>query len=1753
MALDPGRLTTDLIGDYGSYLSTRFHLRHEGLRRQFSELLATDRRLHSGPFLELMPPFRPGASVKELVEQGVLDRALLDVTAEELHLDRPLYSHQQRAIEKVQRGRNVVVATGTGSGKTESYVLPIVSHLLAVKSAERQVPAKVRALLVYPMNALANDQLRRIRQLLSGSPNLTFGRYTGETPKERGKGLQRFREMWPKEKVIPNELKSREEMWASPPDILMTNFAMLEYLLVRPQDSVFFDEGVAEHLRFIVFDEVHTYDGAKGTEIAMLLRRLKDRVGIRERGRVTCIATSATLGGGHDFPDVASFATDLFDERFEWTTDPERRDVVEADRVPYTRPADVWPRKTPFFADLAAVMERPAQERLVAFREVVSRAEIPDHARTVALAELESVDGAGSGRPTETEWDWGSETQAAETAEEISSSRWARALWHLLRGDSRVVALNEACTSKARSLSDVEAEVFAGDSVPSADRRRMLLALVTLTSMAREDENSLPLVRARYHFFLRALEGGFVCLGDHSGGGPRLFLERRTTCPEHPGHRTFELGVCRRCGESFLVGSLATDPETHRHFVGSEDPTEDAIDDDPSEGRGRLFLALTPGAADAADDDEIDEDTAKGEEFVAVTVCVRCGVLGDRGAEGFCGCEGKALPRDVLRVKTKGAGAVACPSCSARSRQREVVQTLYTGTDEPVAEIATTVFQSANTDYMRGQGEKKKLLTFSDSRQDAAFFAPYLETLYKAALRRHVLLELIEGVDGPLAVNDLASRLEHRIDKETWLGEQATSDSKSQEAWRWVMAELLHTTKDRRSLEELGLVSFSLRRFKDVPPPPPLLKAPWNLTPDEAWLMVEVLLNSLREHHVVSLPAGLKGDDAVFLPGRGDAYVALKRASGDTITRSWVPQVSHLSNTRLDFLWRFAKKRGIQISELGLKTFLEQLFERYLAAPSGTFVQKYLDRYSNDTRRGVVFQLATRGWQVTAGHLAGSVYECDRCGVRRFGSLSGVCPTYRCDGELKNEAGPGASRADHYRRRYREIGALWMIAREHTAQLDSETASGYQNLFYTGGIDVLSCSTTFELGVDLGELETILLRNVPPTPANYAQRAGRAGRRSGAAAFVVTYAQRRSHDLTYFNDPIRMIAGRVRPPAFRLDNERIVRRHLYATAWSAFFAAHPSAFGNGQIKHLFGADAGSGSQVAVLEDFFRARPERLRDSLRRVIPATLQASLGVGEWRWADDLLTRATMSVSRLVLDYERECGHYIQAEREASETGNHKRASLYQWIRRTVQMRHLLGVLANHGLFPKYGFPVDVVGLEIQRDALKAIERKGAGNQLDDFGLELQRDLKLAISEYAPGSEVVAAGYVWRSAGVKVYPDRRLPEVPYYACPCGAFQLVAAGDEPDSCPHCGESHKSARAGRFVKPEFGFVTSSDVPKRSTTRRPARQFASRLAFAEFMGARPLEYVERWPGIRVGEPRPARLVSINSGKFRRGFRICQSCGFAEPVPFGAAAIPREHKSPRGTACRGDITFSVDLGHDFITDVLELRLTSAKAMKKAGWWTVAYAVAEGAASALGIKREDLDVTVRIALDGGYSVFLIDSVPGGAGHVMRIHEHLPLVLRRALERVSGCRCEETTSCYECLRTFSNQRMHSQLVRGVARDFIAMALKRAGATPAAPSAGDALSLVLDEELQEAVRAMVLRGIPVPEVGYEFVDDVGRVSGELELAWPESSVGVTGPTGTGPDGWTVLSTAEAIANPGVLEAALRLAPQCSAAMITPP
>ncbi len=328
-SFDPLATSNLIVEGYRRYLKSLLPVRDPGIATALDHEIAHS-QLTKGPLLEAVPPYEHGATLANLVAEGVLNPAFAGLASRAVPLDRPLYRHQEQAIRKITAGRNVIVATGTGSGKTESFLLPILDALTA-EHAEGTLGPGVRALLLYPMNALANDQIKRLREALAVAPHITFGRYVGATPRTAREAAEKFAVLNPGQPRLPNELLSRAEMRDTPPHILLTNYAMLEYLLLRPADLDLFEGAHGGHWSFIAVDEAHVYDGAKAAELATLLRRLRDRIA---RGRpLRCIATSATVGD--DPHAVTTFAHRLFDAEFDWVPDDEfRQDLIGATRRP---------------------------------------------------------------------------------------------------------------------------------------------------------------------------------------------------------------------------------------------------------------------------------------------------------------------------------------------------------------------------------------------------------------------------------------------------------------------------------------------------------------------------------------------------------------------------------------------------------------------------------------------------------------------------------------------------------------------------------------------------------------------------------------------------------------------------------------------------------------------------------------------------------------------------------------------------------------------------------------------------------------------------------------------------------------------------------------------------------------------------------------------------------------------------------------------------------------------------------------------------------------------------------------------------------------------------------------------------------------------------------------------------------------------------------------------------------------------------
>lgn len=1622
MPLDPIQMTNVITDSYLSYLSTTFYLRDSALRKQFEKELRQPDRLIKGPILEATPPFEPGSTLESLIQAGILSPRFRWLRTDRLPMERPLYRHQEEAIRKlVVERRNVVVTTGTGSGKTETFLVPILNHLFE-EERDGQLGPGVRALLLYPMNALANDQMVRLRELLAHYPTITFGRYTGETEERTQPAVEKHRLMFHSE-PLANERVSREQMREAPPHLLLTNYAMLEYLLLRPDDNVFFDGPHAQFWHFLVLDEAHTYSGAKGIEMAMLLRRLKDRVVDGEKGRLQCIATSATLGKGEqDFPAVVQFAQQLFGEAFTWNAgDPNQQDVIQATRLRLsTGHSREW---------------RPDPSLYVRWQAQIAEE------RDTLLGELIEA-GIEAGLP---------ESALRRLAEAEMGQPWQRFLYKVLSRDASLSHLRQRLEEGPGYVATLASELFG----KSADARRQLIALVDLAARAKPGPHDLPLLPARYHLFVRAVEGVYLTLRPK----PQIFLERREYA-EIEGRRVkvFEGATCRQCGATYLVGERE---EVNGQYVFKQPGTKYY----ESASNLHFYLVLNGTIQRTeVDEDELalysDEDEIHESYF---KLCAACGAI-DRAdlLSPLCRCD-QANTVTVMEVSSKEGSVHICPACGSRS-PLNLVWRFLTGNDATASVLATAVYQELPPPSKNQQAQTevepeddwsstapsdssmiapdgtdtagRQLLVFSDSRQAAAFFAPYLNRTYSQILRRRLILKTLEEnrekvLTNRWRVQDLVTPLQSSASRAGLFTGMSPQEQET-EVWKWLLYELLALDR-RNSLEGLGCLGFALVKPERWRAPKPLLQ--WELSEEEVWTLFQILLDSFRTKGAIHFPDIVAPDDGFFAPRNREIFFCAKlpqgkRSNAYRNVMGWEPTRPGALNARTDFLMRLHKQGlGRDLDNNTAQIILRQIWQKSLAFGDTTSCwSNHVSAFMLDGG-DVAYRIKPTVWELRPGLVDPSLkwYRCDTCHNLTSLNLRNICPTYQCNGTLR-ECDPAIEfRDNHYRRLYAEIKPIKMDAQEHTAQLTSEAAADLQMRFMTGEVNVLSCSTTFEMGVDVGELEAVFMRNVPPSAANYVQRAGRAGRRASSTAFALTFAQRRSHDLTHFRDPLRMVSGEIKAPYFEIANEKIVRRHVYATALAAFWKQQPETFGNVDIFFFQSAPNG----IEQLREFLAQRRTSLQHSLQRIVPNELHQTLDIDGWGWVPGLLDEEegvlTKAGERVITDVKQ-----LMEARDRLIQQNRPSDYILR-VARTMREKDIISYFSSQNVIPKYGFPVDVVSLQILHHAEEAKR------------LELDRDLRIALSEYAPSSQVVAGGKLWTSRYLKRLPDRGWVRYNYAVCDrCRRYQrsLADTGTRLTVCQSCGEPLSGRNQGTFIVPEFGFMTAVKAPEKPGETQPERTYSTRTYFSgEAKDGARLELTFGDITLTSIPASEGRLAVINHAGYR-GFKVCHSCGF---TLLGDENYKGPHKTPWQSECNGTLRRTF-LGHEFHTDILQLRIDGCTNTDHGFWLSLLYALLEGSSEALDIDRQDLDGCLYAYAGNPYcpAIVLFDDVPGGAGHVHRIgqtEQTLRSVLQCALEKLSRCECggtEGDTSCYGCLRTYRNQWCHDELQRGPVIDFL-------------------------------------------------------------------------------------------------------------------
>jgi hypothetical protein len=629
-----------------------------------------------------------------------------------------------------------------------------------------------------------------------------------------------------------------------------------------------------------------------------------------------------------------------------------------------------------------------------------------------------------------------------------------------------------------------------------------------------------------------------------------------------------------------------------------------------------------------------------------------------------------------------------------------------------------------------------------------------------------------------------------------------------------------------------------------------------------------------------------------------------------------------------------------------------------------------------------------------------------------------------------------------------------LFIKEHTAQLSRKESADYQQQFIDNKINALSCSTTFEMGVDVGELETVFMRNVPPSPANYAQRAGRAGRSKNAAAFALTYAKLSSHDFTYYKEPPKMISGRIMPPKFDIENEKVVMRHIYAVALSYFFDDTEYNHNNPDVF----LNQGGYDRLCKLLNV--NKPKALRDLLIKSFPE-MYKHFGIEDYAWTPKLIGPEGV-LQLLVEEYHETIKNLNKLRDGYRKDGDDGEAAK---IGRSINQYNnfqLIEFLARGNVLPKYGFPVDTA------------ELYQTYNTTSDKKLTLIRDLQMAIAEYAPGAEIVADGKLYTSRYIKKIPskDGRNDWGDSYIAHCendkcktyNYSRIPVDKNRGRDCCACGK--KIFLWEKSIEPRKGFIADHNVVDRVPMRRPDKSYRSDYYYigdGRMITAKKVNFSDK--GIVVlSTVNDSMLIVSEWSKNRDYFYVCQTCGYAigkhDKISdrqadtdryAGAARIKYgKHRNQIGYSCVCEYLYRIRLHHTFKTDVASLKFAQTNT-QYGTMLSVMYALLEAISQSLSIKREDINGCLHIVESGGlleYSIVLFDSVPGGAGHVKRLITDdgavFSRVLKAAFNIVNECPARCDGSCYGCLRNYYNQKVHDQLNRSDAAEFLSVYTKK-------------------------------------------------------------------------------------------------------------
>ncbi len=1613
--------------------------------------------LYQEPYIEANPAYEVkenGIKNSEIIPKEI-KKILNDMIDAKLGVFKNPFSHQIEALEKFYQNKDLLVTTGTGSGKTECFMWPMISSIVneARNNPKNWQQKGIRALMLYPMNALVSDQISRLRRMIGDTEGKfrevfyentkneniripKFGMYTGRTPypgdnsKERNKLIAQTlkKDLLSKDDKVLEKLKSigkypskvdlesfifslenknehithdfdaelitRQEMQQICPDILITNYSMLEYMLNRPFEKSIWREtkkwlNLSEENKLLfVIDEAHMYKGSSGGEVAFLIRRLLNKLDI-SRDKVKFILTSASVPKNSE-EEVKEFICNLTAQNIEKNS----FEIVygKQQNIDENNGIDIDFKKIINFD--TNQFQSSDEDKLEALKRFFMTVDIKEADKLKTFGEVQIF------------------------------------LYDFLNNLIPMKKLMKLCRGNAVSVEKIISSIFPNDE----DASKKLEFLLAIAPLAKNKDNQV-LFPARLHMMFRGLKGIYACSNpncpdkheDENLSIGKLYFEGKIdTCS--CGSKVYELVNDRRCGALFLKGYMYQNSE-YPNFIWNQigDEFDESLKEIhlyivPKDGQFKKNTETKVGWLNSITGKFYENDTYKGHlNFIRV-----------------------AFNNKELNGKPGLLTFNICPKCE---KSHLNASDFYTKGNEPFYNLVSeqlmiqppNIFEEEKLIKFPNAG--RKVLLFSDSRQRAAVLAKDLTRAADDDAVRKVLLVAIKKLQEWAKENRREPSMDllyipflevaYNSNLQLFYGEDKKDFIKN-------LKEIGESIEKRKNGNKKINYDKLIRNINTIPGLyyEQLLKlmcSNYHSLSDIAlcWIepcdedKLEDIEEELEDYNIDIFIDEFKDLFSIWANHIVKDSYALGSIISDDIRdnikfygRFGIPNNSKLTPHIKAVLQEDKKFSEEQIEKI------YSLFLKFTEQPSGKETS-----YLNLNLITLVYN-EEQEW-----------YLCKKCSGVFSKTLFGKCS--HCGSEKVEKLNVNEmSKFQFWRQPVIDIlendleNSIKSInTEEHTAQLSHKdqqdntwsTTEDYEMRFQDVQInddenyeknlpvDILSCTTTMEVGIDIGSLTAVGLRNVPPMRENYQQRAGRAGRRSSSISTIVTFTDNGPHDNYYFLNPEKIISGEVSKPWIDIENQKLINRHINMVIISEFLERIDKGIDNITFKVFY--DEYFDAFSKFLEEY-KISPQK-REIL---IPNSQKINL---------------LEIKENLIVEIDKIFNNPLNV----IETDNNQGVSL-------------LDALFEKSILPTYSFPKNIVGFYIENNNGERIIQKP------------DRALELAINEYAPGKIVVVDKKTYKSGGIYNYyskfaknyyekPARRFFDSEeyvktLYSCTnssCGWFGIEKPKD--DKCPFCDSI--DIKEEILLKP-WGFapLNAKSIPESEAENEAS--YAEEPCYSATPNKNDLEKTN-YENLMVAKRSNQELIILNKGMKGAGFKVCKDCGASIPAQgdFKNIARPYNHPYRIKNKCFHNEIEEVFLGHNFNTDmtVFELEIDKSKinceknkngkmVLKNAAI-TLTEAIILAAARILDVEFNEIKggTRIRYSKDLMYiDIFLFDSLSSGAGYSSQLANFSEKLFSEAKKILEDCDCD--SSCHECLNHFWNQRNQNKLNRFLALDLL-------------------------------------------------------------------------------------------------------------------